>query len=257
MRAGKKPILCQGHMPKIRGTPDQVLVELRRRLDLVWQDLTFAIACFEAFRIAARDARLLGRLGKSYATGAFKPIRDALFRETVLALMRIWDNSARNNLRMDDIVDNLIRPEVASLIKQRRRSAVGGVGANADSAEAAVRRDIRRVEAIRRRIRAGNLKESVDALKRHRHEFLAHTAVVGSSASQIRQIKYGDERYLLRWSAKLSQLLNILVDDLHVSPRQDTKMFRMAAKSFWEPVRAETISERRAVLDSERGRRIR
>lgn len=241
-------------MAKIPGTPDQVLAELRRRLDLMWQDLTFAIACFELFRIAARDQRLLARLGKSYAAGAFRPVRDALFRETVLALMRIWDKRSRGNFRMDEIVDNVVRTEIVNAIKMRRRSAFRETDVQADLAEVQVDNEIARVKAIRRRARMGKLSEAVNALEKHRHRFLAHTEI-NVVAAPIRAVKYGDERYLLRWSATLSQLLNVLVDDLHVSPRHDFEQLRIAATLFWAPVRAETLQERRTVLDQERLRR--
>ena len=232
-------------MRNISGGTEEIIAELRHRLDLTWQDLMTAVACFEIFRVAARDKTLLDRLGKSFSTGAFNAIRNSLYREVVLALMRIWDKSPKNNLRMEEIILNLTRSEVVASIKRRRREAFGDMGHNADAAEAQVEREIRQIKFIQNRIMRGSLRNAFKALEKHRNEFLAHSTLGRSSASEIRDVVYGDERYLLRWSAILSKKLNLLLD-LHTSPRSDFRDFKIAAKCFWGPVRAETVEERKA-----------
>lgn len=209
--------------------------------------------------MAARDKKLLARLGTSFATGAFITVRDALFRETVLALTRIWDKSAKDNLKIDEIVSNLTRTEVVAVLKQRRRAAYGGQGRYAAATEKQVEREIAQIKNIQNRIRQGQLKNTVEALIRHRHELLAHRQISAphSVIKITRSAKYGDERLLLRWTAALCERLNLAVDDLHVHHASDFARYKIAAKCFWGPVRAETIKERNVAREEVRSSRRR
>jgi len=67
-----------------------------QRLEQLQQEFDVAIATFESWRPAAYDADLRARMGVSFATNTFNVVRGALWRETVLALGRIWDRAGRS-----------------------------------------------------------------------------------------------------------------------------------------------------------------
>lgn len=83
------------------------VVSLKDKVAAASAEFDTAIALHENWKICVGDPELHARLGKSYASGAFLVIRQALRRETLLALMRMWDtNKAALSLRM---IANLLR----------------------------------------------------------------------------------------------------------------------------------------------------
>ena len=74
---------------------DQLIAPLRAKVDAVQSEFENAIACNENWKAAALDEKVHNRLGTSYASSAFLVILEALRRETVLSLSRLWDTNPK------------------------------------------------------------------------------------------------------------------------------------------------------------------
>src|ERR1700761_6716117 len=87
---------------------DPKIVDLRQMVTVAQQEFDMAVAFHEVWKPAAYDHDLHNRLGTSFATQAFFVARTALRRETVLALMRLWDSTKHgNHVRMQSIAARL------------------------------------------------------------------------------------------------------------------------------------------------------
>ena len=85
---------------------DPKIVSLREHVEAPQQEFDMAVAFHETWKPTAYDEDLHKRMGKSYATNAFKVVRLALRREMMLALMRLWDKR-RDAVRLEDIAQTL------------------------------------------------------------------------------------------------------------------------------------------------------
>jgi hypothetical protein len=73
----------------------------------------------EVWKPAAHDKDLHSRMGQSYASQAFLVMRIALRRETVLALMRLWDRN-KQAVRMSLIVATIRKSAVIDALAADR-----------------------------------------------------------------------------------------------------------------------------------------
>jgi hypothetical protein len=98
---------------------DSKILTLRAKVRAAHEKFDTAQACHEAWKPAAYDEALdealHERIGRSYAANTFIVLRQALRREMLLALMRLWDNtpqavgmrSIANSLQDKRIMDAL------------------------------------------------------------------------------------------------------------------------------------------------------
>ena len=75
---------------------DSKIIGLKKKVAAALDEFESAMACFEAWKPAAYDWVLHKRMGHSYATNTFNAVRNALRREMLLALTRLWDTDQRS-----------------------------------------------------------------------------------------------------------------------------------------------------------------
>lgn len=74
---------------------DSKILTLRAKVRAAHEKFDTAQACHEAWKPAAYDEALHERIGRSFAANTFIVLRQALRREMLLALMRLWDNNSQ------------------------------------------------------------------------------------------------------------------------------------------------------------------
>ena len=94
---------------------DDIIRALRTKVDAATDELDIAVAVHETWKVAARDRALHARIGTSRVAVAFYIIRDALRRDVILALMRLWDKD-RRAVGMKSIANNLCDTRVVDAL---------------------------------------------------------------------------------------------------------------------------------------------
>src|ERR1700722_16986769 len=117
---------------------DPKIASLRAAVSAAQEEFDLAVTFHELWKPASFDKDLHERMGVSYATNAFHVVRQALRRETLLALTRMWDTSAKA-LRLDEVARALRDANVISALAADRASRLGF----GDVVEA-MRRDLQR-----------------------------------------------------------------------------------------------------------------
>lgn len=235
---------------RINGSPDQILAEMARRLDLADEDVREASLAFALLRVARRDRPLLKRIGSSVVTAGFLAIRNALSRDCISALTRIMDGDAGDNFRLHELIVALRRHDVVAAIVARRMEPFAGDAERAAEHRRLTLRRIAEVQVLYEKLtdRRGARHQVTRALDQLRNDRIGHRRVIartGEAAQfQARRAKVGDERQLLIWTMNLLQRLRRLVDDLTVDYAADREMHRRVAERFWRRIGADPFAER-------------
>ncbi len=208
-----------------------------------------AVAFHEAWRPMAYDRDLHRRMGRSKASQTFLVIRAALRRETLLALLRLWDTN-RNSLRMSKVAESLkSRALVDALGRDRAETACrhggspfleGGISP-LSCIEDAMREDIAEKAAqarmlIARYLEGGERSKTMVSLKRLRNERLAHRQLAEPAAAD--PLDEEVER-LYADNTTLVGLLSSLVNGVAYDPEDTAKVHRVYAANFWINARSE------------------
>jgi hypothetical protein len=175
-------------------------------------------------------------MGVSYATNAFHVVRVALRRETLLALMRMWDTNAKA-LRLGEVARALREAKIISALPADRASRLGF----GDVVEA-MRRDLqttadKALEIINQYSRNGCKHSVLDSLRTLRHERLAHRKFASAGPS----IDHTDDdiESLYQDMARLVSLLLSLVKGMVYNPEETGTVYARYAELFWMSVRGE------------------
>jgi AbiU2 len=72
---------------------DSEITKLKKMVTAAQEEFDMAVTYHEVWKPAAYDKDLHSRMGQSYASQAFLVMRMALRRETMLALMQLWDRN--------------------------------------------------------------------------------------------------------------------------------------------------------------------
>ena len=94
---------------------DDIIRALRTKEMPRRDELEIAAAVHETWKVAARDRALHARIGTSRVAVAFYIIRDALRRDVILALMRLWDKD-RRAVDMKSIANSLCDTRVVNAL---------------------------------------------------------------------------------------------------------------------------------------------
>jgi AbiU2 len=151
---------------------DPQIVSLRKSVEAAQQEFDKAVTFHETWRPTAYDSDLQQRMGNSYATNTFMIVRQALWRETMLALMRLRDKR-QDTVSMERIARTLKRASVVDALAVDRARCLED--------REAMRQDLgdRAGEAIvliEKYLRGGSHHHVLEALQRMRNEWLAHRA---------------------------------------------------------------------------------
>lgn len=216
---------------------DPVIVRLRDQVKAAQDVFDMAVTLHEVWKPAANDKELHDRLGKSYATQAFNVVRVALRRETILALMRLWDRDPRA-IGMPYMAETLTNPEVMDALVQDRASRLGISGV-----EDEIRRTLsEKVDAITTVVDAygtdGAKAPLIKVLRKLRNQRLAHTQVKARALTQTDAIDRAVETFYQDHAQLVSHLLSV-VHAVAYDPLETGDVYRFYAKFFWASVRGE------------------
>lgn len=215
---------------------DPRIALLRTAVSAAQEEFNLAVTLHELWKPAAFDKTLHERMGVSYATNAFHVVRVALRRETLLALMRLWDTNAKA-LRLDEVARVLRDSKVITALAEDRASrlCIGDV-------VQAVRRDLQTkageaLQIIDQYSRNGTKHRILESLRTLRHERLAHRKLATAASS----LDHTDDdiESLYQDMARLVSVLLSLVNGMAYNPEETGTVYARYAELFWLSVRGE------------------
>jgi hypothetical protein len=229
---------------------DPKIADLGQMVTAAHEEFDMAIAFHEVWKPAAYDHDLHDRLGTSYATQAFLVARTALRRETVLALLRLWDSTKHGkHVRMQSIAAHLREKGLLDALARERAEHLGlpeAVGAMRDDlgkkANAAV-------QLIHKYMEGGARHAVLKKLSALRHERLAHRQLASAASTGANATDEEIEEFY-RDNAELVHLLLSLVNAMAYNPEDTAKVFRHYAGCFWGRVQNREGKGKQAPLDS-------
>lgn len=181
-------------------------------------DLDLALAFYETYLPSGQDQALIDRVNKTDFYPAFNVISDALHREVIMALCRIWDTRT-DTADINRSAEAFRDPAVIVDLR-----AAGHVIMSAK-----LTKWLSEIDAV-------NKSEELKALKRARHRAIAHTATpVEPYKGKARIAQYGDERKLLERTIPLVEQAGAFVGYSYATPYDAQRRLRREhAAKFWK-----------------------
>lgn len=223
-----------------------------------------AAACHEAWRPMAFDKDLAGRMGRSYASNTFMTIREALRREVILSLMKLWDRGDDSTsfpkvmeaLKSPRVVDHFAAvcaapwgeppAEFADDIPEEARAEVVGRVEESERLTGLQFADDLRIHA-REALRilesyspGGDKHQVVHRLKLIRNKRLAHRDL--DHVAQLAEYPTPDDEAVELFYQDMSQcvrLLTLVVANMDYRPQETAAIHKRHAEIFWRGVRGE------------------
>ena len=221
---------------------DPKIVGLQEMVTAAQHEFDMAIAFHEVWKPATYDKELHSRLGVSYATQAFLVVRNALRREMLLALMRMWDTNSRA-IRMGSIADTLREDSVIELLASDRASRFVKHALIDESAVVDQMRDDLRKRAndavllIAKYSRGGKSEGAFKKIRALRHERLAHRQLAQTTAMTTGADATDEEiEEFYQDNSKLIEILLGLVSAIAYAPQDTAYIFGFYADHFWKRV---------------------
>lgn len=185
-----------------------------------------AIRNYEMFEPTARNARLIASVNATKVNPGFNVASDAIHRETVSALCRLWDRTPRT-ASIPQLANRLRRP--AGLAEVEAKFGPIDRKKLADWLDA--------VDAVKN-------SEELSALETARHMYLAHDADKNIHyRGKDRAAVYGDELKVLEATIQIAEFAN----EITGSPDRKFGNIRAAwkaeAKKFWNAVARTSLPE--------------
>jgi hypothetical protein len=242
---------------------DPLVLALRRKVHAAHEEFDAAMAYHEAWKPAAYDEALHKRMGRSHATNTFLVVRQALRREMLLGLARLWDSDSRA-VGMEAIAKSLRDQRIVDVLATEREAHWSNMQPlmldlpDNDQAREEVIKSIRLYDADVGREQSCKLRQSVseaitiisDYAKggsryatRHklitlRNEHLAHRQVSPSEEDSADTTNADIETFYQDIS-KLIQLLRACVEGTSYNHEENAKIHRRNAGHFWAGVSGE------------------
>jgi hypothetical protein len=194
-----------------------------------------AVVFHEAWKPAAYDADLHGRMGVSCATHTFRAIATALRREVLLALTRLWDKS-KGTVRLRDIGKSLSDDDfrLVDVLAAEQGARFNDVHIAAEVSEE-LRRKAKEVTDL---IRANLDQTTAKKLRIVRNQRLSHRQVEPASACGP-DITDDEIEAFYQANLKIIRLLLSVVCGDCSDPEDTAKVYRHYASFFWHGVRGE------------------
>jgi hypothetical protein len=195
---------------------------LIRTMQSIIDDVDQAVAFYETYLPTGKDPDLIHRVNGASVHPAFNIISDALHRNALMALCRIWDarddtanlNSLASELRKPKVVCDLVNAG-HKISAPQLRAWLSEIGKAKNSTE-------------------------LSALMRARHRALAHTANPNKQyKGKARPANFGDERRVLEQTISLVEKAASFVGYSHFTPFHEQRKIRRAhAEKFWGAIGA-------------------
>jgi hypothetical protein len=191
--------------------------ELHRTVRAISITLDHTIAFYETYLPSGQDSVLIERVNRSDFYQAFNVVSDALYREVILGLCRIWES----------------RKDTANLICLDAAFRHKKVLADLTSAGHAM--DMDALKKWQGEIEAGRNSDELSALKRARDRALAHTASPnGVYKGNARVALFGDERKVLERTIPIVEEAGRFIGYSYVAPFEVQRQQRCSfAEKFW------------------------
>ena len=224
---------------------DDIIRALRTKVDAATDELDIAVAVHEAWKVAARDRALHARIGTSRVAVPFYIIQDALRRDVILALMRLWDKDRRavgmksiaNSLCDTRVVDALaadceshwdIRHHgpLEEMSEEGRAALQNHESAFAREQSTALRaRVVEVIDIVASYSRGGSHCSTFAKLEEHRNERLAHRQVISARRAQATGAdpSYREVDSFHQDMVKLIRLLRSVVLNSDYDPEQGAR----------------------------------
>lgn len=195
-------------------------LEIHRTVRAITLSLDETIAFYETYVPSGQNAALIERVNNSGYHQAFNVISDALHRETILGLCRIWEKR-RDTANLNRLVGDFQNQQLLADLKS--------AGHTVD--QTALTKWFEKIEA-------GYQSDTLSALKRARDRALAHTATPNEPyKGNARVAIYGDERWLLEYSIPLVEEASKFIGYSYVRPLSDMlRIRRDDAERFWDSI---------------------
>jgi hypothetical protein len=211
---------------------DPKILSLRAKARAAHEEFDTAQACHEAWKPAAYDEALHERIGRSFAANTFIVLRQALRREMLLALMRLWDNNSQA-VGMKSIANSL---QDKRIMDARRIEAKFG----REQSDALRQRATEAIAIIDTYTDGGSRYSTYKKLKRLRGEHLAHRQVTPTPAEVVGADTTDEEiENFYQDMSRLIRLLRGSVEDTDYNPEETAKLRHRHAALFWAGVRGE------------------
>jgi hypothetical protein len=245
-RSGRHLGLTRYHSSKPIMTIDAPVIDaLKAKVHAADEEFHFALAIYEAWKPPAFDVELHQRLGRSYATNAFLWVREALRREMVLGVLRLWDSDKRN-VSMRSIANTLgdkrVVRALADQAADRRRGADLAV---VNEVRAAAERELGQratdaIAIIRKYEEGGSGHATLEKLLRLRNQRLAHRPF-RDEPTQVddEPVTSAHLETLFRDMADVIRLLKGAVEKTSYNPEEAGQIFARHSELFWASVRGE------------------
>jgi hypothetical protein len=181
-------------------------------------DLDLAVAFYETYVPTGQDAGLIARMNKTDFYPAFNVISDALHRNIIMTLCRIWD-ARTDTADLNRLAEYFRDPAVIADLKSAGRTI--------DPAE--LGKWLAEVDAV-------NKSTELLALKLARNKALAHTATPNKPyTGPARVARYGDERKVLEKTIPLVEQAGAFVGYSYRTPFDGQRRTRREhSTKFWK-----------------------
>ncbi|XZG69221.1 AbiU2 domain-containing protein [Chitinibacteraceae bacterium HSL-7] len=205
----------------------------------VEQEAIFAVQLHETWRPTVSNTDLLERMGTSYATHSFLIIRNALRREVVLALMRLWDRNPRTAslVSISGFLGNTTTYN--ALVEQRAKGLRSDFDVKPFLRETLNEKRDAFIHIFNKH--KDNKRPSIIArLRTLRNEHLAHRQAHNPTDST--ELSHSDEEVeqFYQETLELVRLTLSLFLGKHFDIAADAgNVYKFHAKYFWAPVRGE------------------
>jgi hypothetical protein len=216
---------------------DSKITKLKKMVTAAQEEFDKAVTYHEVWKPAAYDKDLHSRMGQSYASQAFLVMRMALRRETLLALMRLWDRN-KQAVRMSLIAATIRKSAVIDALAAERAKQFdwpgvveqmrAGLQANADKV----------IELTNKYSEGGSHNAIREDLLRLRDEWLAHRQIEPSAVAGADKFDEAIEEFYQDNASIIRELMH-LANATAYDPLDVAKVYQHYAAEFWAGVRGE------------------
>jgi AbiU2 len=197
-------------------------LEIHRTVRAISIDLDLAVAFYETYVPSGQDAGLIDRVNKSDFYPAFNVISDALHRNVIVTLCRIWDTRT-DTANLNSLADEFRDPKVLADLR--------AIGHQVDPQH--LGKWLTEIDMVSK-------SDELLALKRARHRAIAHTATPNEPyRGKARGAEYGDERKVIEWTIPLVERAGTFIGYSYVSGFDEQRRTRREhAVKFWDQIPA-------------------
>ena len=191
-------------------TTESDIVRLKAAVKAAQEEFDMAVVFHEVWKPTAYDKRLHKRMGRSYASHAFRIVRVALRREMLLALMRLWDTH-RNTVRIDQISHIAQRADVLKVLAKERAEKFNEIDVERQILIELGQRAEQVAELVAKYSKGGSCFDTLEKLRVLRHKRFAHRLVIDSVDLHESRMDREIELFYLDNSNIVSLLLSLVL----------------------------------------------